>query len=626
GSGVWWGMKQTVRPVDSPSQKTVVVEPAGEPPAPQEEAAKEGARLVQEKEGEEEVGGSPAFSKKATPEEESLSESKEMPGIKGELVAFPEETRQDVASPDIMVELTPEEREAAWKAEKGAEEEARTRLDNLQWTARQMASRLDEFEREPTGFASHLEKARKAAESIAGAKALGRVAEATTILGEELGWLNRNQAARDAAMAAEREMAESLDPQLRDYSASEASASAFERGSAVRRAGNEALLAGEFPEASAKLAEAKTLLTKALGDARAFRAELRVKSAKEYQKEERWEKCLEMAKEALVAVPGYEEAEALAKEAEANLVPAVHVEATWEGRQVPATVAYAGESWGTAPLDKTVEEGREYELSLEYEADGKRYAGNITVIGRKGVNRVTIALRERNEPEPGEERDFNLDNETKIRMVWCPAGSFTMGSPEAEERRYDDEMQHHVTLTKGFWLAKYELTQKQWLAVMGNNPSNWKGDDLPVECVSWNDCKEFCDKTGMRFPTEAEWEYACRAGSTGPYAGDGKLENMGWYRENSGQQTHPVGQKLANAWGLCDMHGNVWEWCADWYQKYLGSAAATDPSSPGSGLGRVGRGGGCITYASGCRSAIRFYNSPTYRKDSMGFRPARVGP
>ena len=209
-----------------------------------------------------------------------------------------------------------------------------------------------------------------------------------------------------------------------------------------------------------------------------------------------------------------------------------------------------------------------------------------------------------------------------MAMVWCPPGSFMMGSPAGEEGRGYDEIQHPVTLTKGFWMAKYPVTQEQWRSVMGNNPAEHKGENLPVENVNWNDCMEFCQKAGngMVLPTEAQWEYACRAGSMEAYGGTGQLEEMGWNRENSGNETHPVGQKLANAWGLYDMHGNVWEWCADRYGEYQ-DGPETDPPGVASGVFRVLRGGGYWGVPPGCRSAIRNWDNPGYRYRSYGFRP-----
>jgi formylglycine-generating enzyme required for sulfatase activity len=218
----------------------------------------------------------------------------------------------------------------------------------------------------------------------------------------------------------------------------------------------------------------------------------------------------------------------------------------------------------------------------------------------------------------------------EIEFVWCPPGTFVMGTPGDK----DEEIPRQVTLTRGFWIGKYPVTQGQWLRVMGSNPSEFRsvGSDAPVENVSWDDAQIFCSLVSRangiqcRLPTEAEWEYACRAGSTGrpycfdsPYQGD--LVDYAWYSKNSGETTHPVGQKKPNAWGLHDMHGNVWEWCADWYDKYT-KGPATDPKGPRSGSYRVYRGGGWFNVAEICRSAYRLRYYPDSRSFNLGFRVA----
>ena len=231
----------------------------------------------------------------------------------------------------------------------------------------------------------------------------------------------------------------------------------------------------------------------------------------------------------------------------------------------------------------------------------------------------------------GEERDWEIAPGVKMTFCWCPAGSFTMGSSESEADRNSNEKQVKVTLTKGFWMAKTEVTQAQWRALMGNNPSNFKGDNLPVEKVSWLDAQHFLEKLNtkigntdggkMVLPAEAQWEYACRAGELGPYSG-GKIDEVAWYSNNSDFKTHPVGMKKSNAWGLHDMHGNVWEWCADWYDDSL--SGGTDPSGASSGVYRVTRGGSWYYVAAHCRAAFRFWIIPDSRNRNLGFRPALV--
>jgi formylglycine-generating enzyme required for sulfatase activity len=223
------------------------------------------------------------------------------------------------------------------------------------------------------------------------------------------------------------------------------------------------------------------------------------------------------------------------------------------------------------------------------------------------------------------------------RLVWIPPGTFTMGSPTTEESRNTNEgPQTVVTLTKGFFMEKYELTQSEYQDVMGNNPSVFVALYAPVENVSWDDAVEFCvlltvrDKAlgrlpagyEYRLPTEAEWEYACRAETTTRYSYSEEASLLGlyaWYSDNSNRKTHPVGTKLSNPWGLCDVHGNVWEWCLDWKGTYPGGSV-TDPKGPVDGSFRVLRGGSWSNDARDCRSAYRYGNPPSVLGNVIGFR------
>ncbi|MGA2230576.1 MAG: formylglycine-generating enzyme family protein [Tepidisphaeraceae bacterium] len=207
-------------------------------------------------------------------------------------------------------------------------------------------------------------------------------------------------------------------------------------------------------------------------------------------------------------------------------------------------------------------------------------------------------------------------------------GEFVMGSPPDEAGHDSDETQHKVRITKPFLLSVYLVTQSEYAAVMGKNPSYFRGDDdLPVDSVSWNDAVEFCKKLSAkegrtyRLPTEAEWEYACRAGSTGPYAGDGKIDDISWYWSNSGDVTHPVGTLQPNDWGFYDMQGDLWEWCADWYGPYP-PGDATDPTGPATGTSRILRGGTVEYDEQYCRSAFRNYYPPETQLYYIGFRVA----
>ena len=217
-----------------------------------------------------------------------------------------------------------------------------------------------------------------------------------------------------------------------------------------------------------------------------------------------------------------------------------------------------------------------------------------------------------------------------MKFVYIKPGSFMLGSPSSEPGRENGETLHQVTLTKGFYLQTTEVTQGQWKRVLGSNPSKFQscGDNCPVETVSWSDIQEFIAELNRieggykyRLPTEAEWEYACRAGTKGPYAGN--LDAMAWYTDTSGGKSHAVGGKRPNAWGLYDMHGNVWEWCQDRYGDYP-SGPLTDPVGSSSGADRVIRGGSWSYNARYCRSAYRYRDKPGYRSDYLGFRLART--
>jgi formylglycine-generating enzyme required for sulfatase activity len=235
-----------------------------------------------------------------------------------------------------------------------------------------------------------------------------------------------------------------------------------------------------------------------------------------------------------------------------------------------------------------------------------------------------------------------ITNSIGMKLVLTPKGTFMMGSPESEEARFEDETQHEVTISKDYYLGVHEVTQAQYEKVMGTKPSYFQGDEIkgsstnnPVESVSWLDAVEFCKKLSdlpeekaagrvYRLPTEAEWEYACRAGSKSAYSFGESSKSLGdyaWFDGNSNNQTHPVGEKKANAWGLYDMHGNVWELCSDWYGEYP-KGAVSDPSGPNEGSYRVIRGGGWNDEAADCRSANRARIVPSDRSINLGFRVA----
>ena len=239
----------------------------------------------------------------------------------------------------------------------------------------------------------------------------------------------------------------------------------------------------------------------------------------------------------------------------------------------------------------------------------------------------------------GQPLTAQLPGGAEMVFVWIEPGTFAMGSPESEPELRNERPQHQVTITRGFYLGKYEVTQEQWEAVMGTRPwedKNWVHSHPrhPAVYISWDAAEEFVARLNQsagegtyRLPTEAEWEYACRAGTVTRWSfGEGETRpgEHAWYRGNIGEGIHarPVGTKRPNPWGLHDMHGNVWEWCSDWYgSDYYRSSAKVDPEGPASGSARVLRGGSWVTNPWYCRSAYRLWITPECRFSIFGFRP-----
>jgi len=275
-------------------------------------------------------------------------------------------------------------------------------------------------------------------------------------------------------------------------------------------------------------------------------------------------------------------------------------------------------------------------------------------VGRR-IDLVTRLLQEESTPDGLTAEHISLPAGTLrkfggVECAWCPPGQFMMGSPESEEGRRLDEIQHLVTLTKGFWMRCCPVIQTDYQAMVGCNPSVLPGIHRPVEMVSWDEAVEYCRKLTLkqreegtlpdgwewRLPTEAEWEYAARAGTETAYHtgmntqtgcnDDPNLNVAGWYCGNAANTTHSVGQRQVNAWGLYDMHGNVWEWVQDWYAAYP-AGDGVDPTGPAAGTDRVFRGGAWSNHAQDARSAVRGYVTPGARYDGIvGFRPARSLP
>ena len=276
-----------------------------------------------------------------------------------------------------------------------------------------------------------------------------------------------------------------------------------------------------------------------------------------------------------------------------------------------------------------------FRIAFEFQAgvlNEFRIAGITTSSGNEMVTDNTPE----NTPKPAPETEPSTTRYSwEPEMVFVKGGTFTMGCTSEQSDCDDDEKPVHEVTVDDFYMGKYEITQKQWREVMGSDPVelNFKGcDDCPVERVSWNDIQEFIkklnQKTGKKYrlPTEAEWEYAARGGVNGSntkYAGSNNINEVAWCNGNSNDNTHPVGQKQRNELGIYDMSGNVWEWCADWYDSnYYSNSPRNNPQGPSSGSHRVLRGGSWYFSAHYCRVANRFNYTPDNRFFSYGFRLA----
>lgn len=506
--------------------------------------------------------------------------------------------------------------------------------------AKEKMERIAAYRGEPDGFQSHIANADAKWKVISGAErksatvadaetSFKLVSEAESAIAKELHWLKTNKAARDGAKALEAEIARDIDPELKRFKADDYARVAFREGAALRKDGNSSLANGDFPKASEKLQSAKAKLSEAASAARKFCIDTHLNTARKWNTASKWQQCVEECNTVLGWDALNAEAKKLKADAESHLVPTANVIATINGREVEGAKLSDGKKDHLTPISWTFKDGASYgPYEVAYESGGKRYFGTFSkvVVDWRGQKTFTVALKEYIGPKHGDTKKLVLPGGVTMEMIYVAPGSFTMGSLTSEDDHEGDETQHRVTLTKGFWLGKFEVTQAQWRSVMGTNPSNWKGDNLPVESVSWSDCIEFVRKVnaqlncGARLPTEAEWEYACRAGATGAYGGSGRLDDMGWYDDNSGRKTHEVGGKKSNDWGFYDMHGNVWEWCNDWYDSDYYNISTTDPQGPASGDGRVLRGGCWSYYARSCRSAYRCWNDPGIRSIIFGFR------
>ncbi len=606
------------------------------------ELAEERARI--EKANEERIARLKADKEKERVEAEKRMAEAERKKREKELAedsARLEKARNASVKQETVTELTLAEQEARQK-EVARLAELRVDIGIKCDDAKEKMGRLAAYRGEPDGFKAHIDNAEvnwkiveaveKSPATVADAeKALESATKAENAIAKELYWLSTNKTARDGAKATEEEIAHEIDPELKHFKADDYARVAFTAGDRLRKEGNAALAKGDFPEAKKKLDEARAKLSEATANAKKFCIDTHLNTAKKWIAASRWQQCVEECDTVLGWDSDNAEAKKLKVEAEEHLVPMAKVVATIDGREVSGAKLNDGGKIYTIPINRPLENGEKYgPYSVSYESGGKRYHGTFdsVIVDWRGQRKFSVVLKEYVGPRNDEHCTLTLPGGVEMEMVYVAPGSFMMGSPGSEEGRGDDETQHRVTLTKGYWLGKYEVTQRQWASVMGNNPSHSKGPDRPVESVSWEDCQRFIARVNTvarrqlggvaRLPTEAEWEYACRAGTTGPYAGNGNLDDMGWYDGNSGGGTQPVGLKRANALELYDMHGNVWEWCNDWSESYGGDV--TDPTGAASGVNRVLRGGGWLDYAWRCRSAIRAGRNRGYRDEYIGFR------
>jgi formylglycine-generating enzyme required for sulfatase activity len=308
-----------------------------------------------------------------------------------------------------------------------------------------------------------------------------------------------------------------------------------------------------------------------------------------------------------------------------NQLPAGTVTVTFGGKQ--AGILFAGLAPGFVGL---------YQINLQVPADLARGASSLVASTKDGASQAGVDVAAEGIVGP-----VDLGGGVKMEFISIPAGQFMMGCSPGEKcgdifsglgLRNDENPSHLIQITRNFEIGKYEVTQAQWQAVMGNNPSRALNANAPVTMVSWNDAQSLLTKLNARndgfryrLPTEAEWEYSARAGTTGPYYGYTKLGDVAWYYTVANQwQTHPVGQKLPNPWGLFDMLGNAAEWCQDWYDNtYYGFSRTIDPPGPSSRTYRVTRGGSTTDNPDGARVSSRGWVSPGESNDVVGFRVVR---
>ena len=579
-------------------------------------------------------------------------------------------------------------KDAAKRAKEAQERAAelvrlKTRLNIKRSDAEAKMRELDGYRAAPEGLEGRIAsadgqwktlKALPEPESLEQAEtALDMADKAETQISLDLAWLRENKAGRDAAKAAVGEISAILRGDAADFNAEKYAAGRYGEAARLREAGDAAFKRGDFAAAGKSLAAAREKFADAAREARDFCVKTRVEAAREYFKAGKWKECIAEADKALEWAPGNDAAARLKKDAEDHLVPTAELAATVDGREVQAEVTEAGRGPRRTPaeLGRLTPNGRIGPFKFTHAENGRRYEGTIDelTVDWRGPKRLECRLQERKEPRAGDVKTVIMPGGAAMEMVWCPAGSFMMGSDNGGS---DEKPAHRVTISKGFWIGKYPVTQAQWASMYnklgpitgssaepscfsasGGGKSAVSGMDtsrFPVERVSWDDCDQMVELLNraqsecvFALPTEAQWEYAARGGplSRGyTYSGGNYLDRLGWYYENSGRgrldesdwdvkkldsngcRTHRVDEKdVGNELGIVGMSGNVWEWCRDWYDgDYYSRSPETDPCNTASGVFRVLR-GGCWRYRAGlCRSAYRSWGGPGARFSGGGFR------
>ena len=596
---------------------------------------------------------------------------------------IPQTTNATHNAVDEVAEVKRKAVEEAQARERAAEfVRLRTRINIKTSDAKRKMDSVARFRADPDGLADRIASADRQWKTLAAlatpstleeARAVFNIADkAEAQISLDLDWLDKNKEGRDAAKAAASEIDAMLKGDAATFKAERYAAKSYKEAAALRRQGDAAFGKGEFVEAGRLMREAMAKLRAAASDAKAFMVKTTLESAKTYLDASKWFDCIAECDKVL----GWDAENAEAKEfksrAEEHLVPSARAIAKIGDREVRGAKFIIDGTTYNDPIWKDLSTGRKIPGGeVEYSENGKRYIGTLPshTVDWRGPKTFVVQLKEYTGPKHKDVKTLTLPGGATMEMIYVAPGSFMMGSNESDNPHDSDEMvngrKHSVKITNGFWLGKYEVTQKQWQSVMSDNPSYFKGDDRPVEQVSWEDCQRFITKVdaaarrqfggGARLPTEAEWEYACRAGTDTSlpsgenlvvigdnngrglnpiawYGGNSSvgfelsngIDCSGWnYKEFAGSKagTHPVGKKAANNWGFYDMIGNVWEWCHDWYgSDYYKESPSVDPQGPASGEYRVLRGGGWSDLARYCRSANRFWSLPGGRNSFYGFR------